>query len=124
MSSAVGPADSPSEASATEFVLEEFETSVPENAVEDLAGRITEIVRDLRNEVVSDDRLEELVHGRPGPDILHANDLTDRGDPEPFTQRRIIEPLFEALGYSDFTTEASGLSDQQRQKADYLFSLR
>jgi hypothetical protein len=124
MSSTAGSADTPSDASATEFVLEEFETSVPDNAVENLARCITEIVRDLRSEVVSDDRLEEFVRGRPGPNILHGNDLKDRGDPEPFTQRTIIEPLFDALGYPDFSTEASGLTDEQRQKADYLFSLR
>jgi hypothetical protein len=56
--------------------------------------------------------------------VLHRKDLTDRGDPEPFTQRTIIEPRFDALGYPDFTTEASGLSDERQQKADYLFSLR
>jgi hypothetical protein len=120
MSSAAGPADT----SATEFVLEEFETTVSESAVDELAERITEIVRDLRSEVVSDDRLEELLRGDPGPDILHGTDLTEHGDPEPFTQRTVIEPLFDALGYPDFTTEASGLTDEQRQKADYLFSLR
>ncbi|EMA55219.1 Eco57I restriction-modification methylase domain-containing protein [Halococcus thailandensis] len=120
MSSTVGPADT----SATEFVLEEFETTVSESVVDDLAERITEIVRDLRSEVVSDDRLEELLRGDPGPDILHGTDLTEHGDPEPFTQRTVIEPLFDALGYPDFTTEASGLTDEQRQKADYLFSLR
>jgi hypothetical protein len=124
MSSAAGPGDGPASTSATEFVLEDFKTSVSDSDIETLADLIAEIVCDLRSEVVSDDRLEELIRGQPGPDVLHGNDLTDRGDPEPFTQRTVIEPLFDALGYPDFTTEASGLSDEQRQKADYLFSLR
>jgi hypothetical protein len=124
MSSAAGPANGTADTSATEFVLEEFETSVTDETIAALAERITEIVRDLRSAVDSDDRLEELLWGEPGPDILHGSDLTEHGDPEPFTQREVIEPLFDALGYPDFTTEASGLTDEQRQKADYLFSLR
>ena len=123
MSSAAGADDAPS-TTPTEFVLEEFETTVAESAVEDLAERITAIVHELRSAVTSDDRLEELLRGKPGPDILHGSDLTEHGDPEPFTQRTVIEPLFDALGYPDFTTEASGLTEEQRQKADYLFSLR
>ena len=124
MSSSAGPANGTADTSATEFVLEEFETSVTDETIAALAERITEIVRDLRSAVDSDDRLEELLWGEPGPDILHGSDLTEHGDPEPFTQRTVIEPLFDALGYPDFTTEASGLTDEQRQKADYLFSLR
>ncbi|HET7325396.1 MAG TPA: DNA methyltransferase [Halococcus sp.] len=123
MSTATG-ADDDSSTTATEFVIEEFDTSVPKGAVEDLTRTIEQVVSDLRTRITSDDRLETLLRGQPGPDILHGNDITEQGDPEPFTQRRVIEPLFEALGYPDFTTEASGLSDQQRQKADYLFSLR
>jgi type I restriction-modification system DNA methylase subunit len=124
MSSAAGSPETPSDTSATEFVLEEFETTVPENAITDLAEGITAIVRDLRSAIVSDDRLEELLRGQPGPDLLHGNDLTEHGDPEPFTQRTVIEPLFDALAYPEFITEASGLSEEQRKKADYLFSLR
>lgn len=37
MSSAADPADAPSGTSATEFVLEEFETTVSPTAIEDLA---------------------------------------------------------------------------------------
>jgi hypothetical protein len=124
MSSAAGAGDDSSGTTATEFVIEEFDTEVPEGAVEDLTRTIEQVVSDLRTRITSDDRLETLLRGQPGPDILHGNDITEQGDPEPFTQRRVIEPLFEALGYPDFTTEASGLADQQRQKADYLFSLR
>lgn len=123
MSTATG-ADDDSSTTATEFVIEEFDTSVPEGAVEDLTRTIEQVVSDLRTRIVSDDRLETLLRGQPGPDILHGNDITEQGDPEPFTQRQVIEPLFEALDYPDFTTEASGLTDEQRQKADYLFSLR
>ena len=123
MSTATG-ADDDSSPTATEFVIEEFDTEVPEGAVEDLTQTIEQVVSDLRTRITSDDRLETLLRGQPGPDILHGNDITEQGDPEPFTQRQVIEPLFEALGYPDFTTEASGLTDEQRQKADYLFSLR
>ena len=123
MSSAAGADDAPS-TTPTGFVIEEFDTNVPEGAVEDLTRAIEQVVSNLRERIVSDDRLETLLRGQPGPDILHGSDIIEQGDPEPFTQRQIIEPLFGALGYPEFTTEASGLSDQQRQKADYLFSLR
>lgn len=124
MSSAADPADAPSGTSATEFVLEEFETTIPPDAINDLAECITEVIQNLRAAVVSDERLESILRGDPGPDILHGADLTEHGDPEPFTQRAIIEPLFDVLGYPEFTTEASGLSEAQRKKADYIFSLR
>jgi hypothetical protein len=124
MSSAAGADDDSSGATATEFVLEEFDTTVPEDAVENITRTIEQVVSDLRTQMISDDRLETLLRGQPGSDVLHGNDITEQGDPEPFTQRQVIEPLFEALGYPDFTTEASGLTDEQRQKADYLFSLR
>ena len=124
MSSATGPASENSPEAPAEYVIERFNTSVPDGTVESVAGVVESIVEDLRSHVTSDDRLEALLRGQPGRDRLRGSDLTERGDPEPFTQRRIIEPLFDELGYPDFTTEASGLTDEQRQKADYLFSLR
>lgn len=105
-------------------VPSEFETEASEAAIEDVQREIQNIVRDLRERITSDSHLQTLLRGQPGPDVLRGSDTTQQGDPEPFTQRRIIEPLFEALGYPDFTTEASGLTDEQRQKADYLFSLQ
>jgi type I restriction-modification system DNA methylase subunit len=124
MSSAAGAGDDISSSTATEFVVEEFNTDVSDSAIEDLAESVEEIVSELRTHVTTDDGLETLLRGQPGTDVLHGNDIIEQGDPEPFTQRRVIEPLFDALGYPDFTTEASGLTDEQRQKADYLFSLR
>ena len=124
MSSATGSPGRTSDETPAEYVVEQFDTTVPDGTVEVLAQRIESIVGELRDRVTSDDRLEELLRGQPGPDQLHRNDTSEGGDPEPFTQRQIIEPLFDELAYPDFTTEATTLSDEQRQKSDYLFSLR
>ena len=124
MSSAAGSVGQTSDDTPAEYVVEQFDTTVPDGAVESLAKRIESIVGELRDRVTSDNRLEELLRGQPGPDQLHRSDTSEGGDPEPFTQRRIIEPLFDELTYPNFTTEATTLSDEQRQKADYLFSLR
>ena len=124
MSSATGSPGRTSDEAPAEYVVEQFDTTVPDGTIDALAKRIESIVGELRDRATSDDRLEELLRGQPGPDQLHRNDTTEGGDPEPFTQRRIIEPLFDELAYPDFTTEATTLSDEQHQKADYLFSLR
>ena len=65
MSSTPYPSTDPS-TTATEFVTEEFETEVSEERVEALLGTIEDGVRRLRDEIVSDDRLEELLRSGSG----------------------------------------------------------
>lgn len=107
----------------TEFVVEEFETEVPEGAVEDLAAVVETAVRRLRSQVRSDERLEELLRAESGETVLTSADTVESGDPEPQTQRAVIEPLLSALGYESYTVEAGDLSSEYGMQADYAVSL-
>jgi hypothetical protein len=107
----------------TEFVTEEFETVVETAEIERFASAIEDIVRALRSEITTDDRLEALLRSEPGGEVLRENDSADRLDPEPLTQDEIIEPLLDLLGYH-YAREAGGLSDRRGRQADYVVSLR
>ncbi len=108
----------------TEFVTEEFETSVEEGAMSRLAGEIESIVRALRAGIGDDDRLETLLRSAPGGEVLRERDSVERSDPEPLTQQVLIEPLFDSLGYPARSHEVGDLSDDRGQQADYSVSLR
>ena len=67
----------------TEFLAEEFETSVTEETTTQLTGEIEEIVRSLRRAIEDDDLIEELL--RNPSRVLWAVDSVERSDPEPLT---------------------------------------
>ncbi|WP_207587165.1 Eco57I restriction-modification methylase domain-containing protein [Halomontanus rarus] len=123
MSTNIDPSENPLHSIATEFVTEEFDTEPSGEAIEDLATVIEDIVATLRDRIVSDDRLEELLRSNPGHEILMERDSTHRSDPEPLTQSAIIEPLFDALGYPYLAPEAGDLSEERGEQADYSVSL-
>jgi len=53
------------------------------------------------------------------------NDFTqDQLDPVPLTKNRVIEPLLQTLGYSDYGYEAGDFSEERGEQADYAVSLR
>ena len=58
MSSATGPAGENTPETPAEYVVEKFDTNIPDGATETLAGVIESIVSDLRGRVISDDQLE------------------------------------------------------------------
>lgn len=124
MSSSVGPQSSSSDQLGSSYIRNEFETAVPPGLAKNLAECIGGIVDEMRTHMISDDRVEEVIRGTSGQNTLVKNDFHERGDPEPFTQRNIIEPIFNLLGYPNFMTEVSGLSETQQRTADYVFSLR
>ena len=104
-----------------EFVSEGFETTVTDETTEQLATTIEDAVRSLRTALESDDLIEELLRNRSR--VLREADSVQRGDPEPLTQRILIEPVFDALGYPPFTDEGGDFSDQRGQQADYVAAL-
>lgn len=116
----LGPPDS----IPTEFVAESFETEVTDEAVEQAASIVEDAVRELRASVASDDRLQELLWSDPGDHVLTEADTAEQEDPEPLTQRAIIEPLFAGLGYPDLSVEVGDLSPERGRQADYSVSLR
>ncbi|QCJ47241.1 Eco57I restriction-modification methylase domain-containing protein [Haloprofundus sp. MHR1] len=109
---------------ATEFVLEEFETGITGESVDGVATTIEDIVRELRVRINSDDKLEALLRSNPGGNVLTSAATTEQEDPEPLTQRVVIEPLFEALDYPELSVEAGDFSPEYGQQADYSVSLR
>lgn len=105
----------------SEFVAEEFDTSVTEETTTQLAQEIEAIVRSLRRAIDDDDLIEDLL--RNPSRVLREADSVERSDPEPLTQQVLIEPLFNALNYPTLSLEAGDLSDQRGQQADYAASL-
>lgn len=113
-----------STAIATEFVTEEFETEISDETTDKIASTIEDIVRELRSRIISDDQLEALLRSDPGGNVLTSVVTTEQEDPEPLTQRAVIEPLFVALGYPDLSVETGDFSPEYGQQADYSVSLR
>ena len=108
----------------TEFVSEAFETEIDAETVEELGVTVEGIVRELRERVSSDDRLEAILESAPGEDVLTSAATVEQEDPEPVTRRAAIEPLFEGLGYPDLSVEAGDFAPDRGQQADYSVSLR
>jgi hypothetical protein len=123
MSTNIDPSDDPLHPVATEFVTESFETEATPEDVFALGETIADVVTDLYGDVDSDSRLEALLRSGPG-DVLESKETREHEDPEPFTRRKVIEPLLDALGYEEYAVEAGDLSDEYGRQADYSVSLR
>ena len=106
----------------TEFVAEEFETSVSDAETDALLEAIDDAVSNLR-EQIDDDHLLTTLRKDPGSYQLKSEYTRDGLQPESFTQDAVIEPLLDALGH-EYRSEAGGLSGGQTQVADYTISLR
>ncbi|WP_137287443.1 Eco57I restriction-modification methylase domain-containing protein [Halorussus salinisoli] len=124
MSSSFDPSENPLHSVATEFVTEEFDTQVPDDAIDDLATTIEDIVRDLRNHIGDDDLLQALLHSHPGGKVLEEKHSIEKSDPENLTVDDIIDTLFGALDYPYRAPEPGDLSDEYGNKADFGVSLR
>ena len=111
-----------SSTAATEFVREAFETTVEADAEVSFIQAVDDAVSRLRDQI-DDDTLEKILRADPGSYKLRAGMTRDGLDPEPFTQRAVIEPLLDELGY-EYDTEAGGLSGGRTMVADYTVSLR
>jgi len=106
----------------TEFVAEEFETSVSKSEETRLIETINDTVSNLRNQI-DDDTLESILRADSGSYLLRSSMTQDGLQPESFTQDAVINPILDALNY-EYSTEAGGLSGGQTQVADYTISLR
>lgn len=107
----------------TEFDFEEFSTSVSREEEDAVIETIAESVRRLR-EQIDDKYLDEIFGRGRGEYTLRTDYTTDRLDPEPTTQDRVIEPLLDVLGYEDYGYEAGDFSSTRGEQADYSVSLR
>jgi len=107
----------------TEFNFDEFDTEVSSEAEDRIIETIDDSIRLLRDQI-DDDILENVFTRGRGEYTLRSDFTRDRLDPEPTTQSRVIEPLFEALGYDNYGTEAGDFSSTRGEQADYAVSLR
>ena len=107
----------------TEFDFDDFETEVTREDEDALIETIANSISRLR-EQIDDDILDGVFTSDPGSYILKSEYSQDRLDPEPITQDRVIEPLLNTLGYTDYGSEAGDFSTTRGEQADYAVSLR
>ncbi|ELZ38750.1 hypothetical protein C471_09275 [Halorubrum saccharovorum DSM 1137] len=107
----------------TEFDFDDFETEVTREDEDALIETIADSISRLR-EQIDDDILDGVFTSDPGSYILKSEYSQDRLDPEPITQDRVIEPLLNTLGYTDYGSEAGDFSTTRGEQADYAVSLR
>ncbi len=107
----------------TEFHVSEFDTEVSREDEDRVIETIADSIRDLRAQI-EDDTLDEMFRKEPGKYEMRSDFTRDRLDPEPITQHRVIEPLFDALGYDEYGYEAGDFSGTRGKQADYSVSLR
>lgn len=105
----------------SEFDLSELGTSIPEDAPIELAHGIQDIVENIRERMVSEGRVVDVL--RDGESI-YADDSAEQEDPEPFTKGTVIEPILEDLDYPYLTREAGDYADERGEQADYSVPFR
>lgn len=106
-----------------EFDFSEFRTEVSEEHVEAVIEAIDASIQRLR-EQIDDEPVQRMIEAGAGNYILRSDFTRDRYDPEPVTQRRVIEPLLDVLGYQGYGSEAGDFSEERGEQADYAVSLR
>lgn len=109
-----------SRSTPTEFTLRELQTSVPDDAALGLAEILNEIVGNVRQRIVSDSRLEEIL--RNGK-ILQSKDDSRNQAPEDLTKDLIIDELLEYFEYPYGTQEVNTPAENEDQWVDYSVSL-
>lgn len=95
------------------------ETGVSDEAADQPAATIEDIIRNLRSRIASDDQLETLLRSNPSGTELTSATTSEQEAPESLTPRTIIEPLFEVLGYPDLPVETGAFSPDYGRQADY-----
>ena len=105
----------------TEFSISEFDTTATPEDENSVIDAIDEAIAQLLTHIDTGD-LERILRSDKSTDRLKKED-TGRRKPEELTKTRVIEPLLEALGYTEYTTEVSGFSPNSKQEADYEFPI-
>ncbi|WP_050032854.1 Eco57I restriction-modification methylase domain-containing protein [Halorubrum halophilum] len=108
----------------TEFDFDEFDTTVSDDDVDIVINAIDSCIRSLRDQYTDDDDLDKTFSRGRGEYVPRSDYTRDQLDPEPLTQDRVIEPLLDVLGYSDYGAEAGDFSSTRGEQADYAVSLR
>jgi len=108
----------------TEFDFDEFDTTVSDDDVDLIINTIDSCIRSLRDQYTDDDDLDKTFSRGRGEYVPRSDYTRDQLDPEPLTQDRVIEPLLDVLGYSDYGAEAGDFSSTRGEQADYAVSLR
>ncbi|MWV65923.1 hypothetical protein GRS48_14000 [Halorubrum sp. JWXQ-INN 858] len=108
----------------TEFDFDEFDTTVSDDDVDIVINTIDSCIRSLRDQYTDDDNLDKTFSRGRGEYVPRSDFTRDQLDPEPLTQDRVIEPLLDVLGYSDYGAEAGDFSSTRGEQADYAVSLR
>ena len=112
-----------SQRAQAEFSVTSFETEISKTDLDRVIQAVADCVDDLRDQI-DDDTLDEMFRSEPGRYRMTSDFTRDQLDPEPLTQNRVIEPLFDALGYDDYGQEAGSFAGERGEQADYAVSLR
>jgi len=100
----------------TEIHFDEFDTEVSDDDVDLVINTIDSCIRSLRDQYKNDDDLDKTFTRGRGEYVPRSDFTRDQLDPEPLTQDRVIEPLLEVLGYSDYGAEAGDFSSRVGSK--------
>jgi len=87
----------------TDIITEAFDSDVINTAIADFVDAVEVCVATLRDRITGDDRLERLSRSQLGVAVLKLNDTAENGDPDPLTQRAVIESLLSEPGYENLT---------------------
>lgn len=109
-----------SRSTPTEFTLGDLQTSVPDGAANDLAEKLDNIIGEVRQRIVSDSRMEDIL--RDGRLLQSADDTKDQA-PEDFTKDLVIDELLDHLNYPYRTEEVNTPAEDEDQWVDYSVSL-
>lgn len=111
------------ETGQTEFDFSQFDTKVTEEDEDEVIETIQEIINRLRQQI-DDDILDGIFTSEPGSYKMRNDFTKDQLDPEPLTKNRVIEPLLQTLGYTDYGYEAGSFAEERGEQADYAIPLR
>lgn len=107
----------------TEFVETAFRTTVEDEDIEELAGDIDEIIKELRIRFERDGLLEDVLRRESAKNGIKSSFSETNQDPEPLTQEVVIEPLLRSLDYGTWYREIGDKSDERGNVADYSVPL-
>lgn len=108
----------------SEFV-NEVGLELAEDDVHNLYEEIGDIVETLLEEFESHSRLEDILRDSDFTEVIKRADTSQREAPERFTERYVIERLFDELGF-DVDTLASrtgDFADERGEETDYAITL-
>jgi hypothetical protein len=104
----------------TEFNLESIQTTASDDELHALATELQSITENVRDRVVSDTRLKDLLQNN---DTLTSDDDSKKQKPEEFTKNLIIEALLDHLGYPYAHQELNTPAEDEDRWVDYSVPL-